>query len=114
MENKFPKHEKNLIEKYQEKGFSANFYFKSEKLVASESKAEFSPKEVYIVAEHRYEGMSNPSDMSILYVLETKTGEKGTFLQAYGPNAQSEAAAFFNEIPDENISDSANLNLQHQ
>tara|TARA_R110002049_G_scaffold245100_1_gene419018 strand:+ start:102682 stop:103065 length:384 start_codon:yes stop_codon:yes gene_type:complete len=112
MDNKFPKHEKNLIEKYQDKGYTANFYFKSGKLVASESKVEFSPKEVYITGEHRYEGMSNPSDLSILYVLKTENGEKGTFLQAYGPNADPEAASFFKEIPEENISDKADLNLK--
>ncbi len=111
MENKFPKHEKSLIQKYQDKGYTENFYFKSGKLIASETKNEFLPQEIYVVAQHRYEGMSNPSDMSLLNVLKTKSGEKGTFLQAYGPSSEGEVASFFNEIPEENISDKANLNL---
>ena len=37
-------------------------------------------------------------------------GEKGTFLLAYGPNADTEAAEFFKNIPNTNISDKANIN----
>jgi hypothetical protein len=54
--------------------------------------------------------MSNPSDMSILYVIETNQDEKGTFLMAYGPSADSETAEFFNKIPNNNISDKENIN----
>ncbi len=112
MENEFAKHEKDYIKIYQEKGYVSNFYFKDDKLIHSETKKEYLPKDIYLVAEHRYEGMSDPSDMSILYVIKTNSGEKGTVLMAYGPNADLESAEFFNKIPESNISDEDNIHMK--
>ena len=109
MENENAKHEKDYIKAYQEKGYTANFRFEEGKLIASNSKTTYSPEDIHIVADHRYEGMSNPSDMSILYVLETNDGKKGTHLLGYGPNADLDAAEFFKAIPDENVSDKASI-----
>ncbi|WP_318312622.1 hypothetical protein [Flagellimonas crocea] len=109
MENEFAKHEKDYIKAYQEKGYTANFRFEDGKLIASDSKKGFKPEDIFIVADHRYEGMSNPSDMSILYVIETKNNIKGTYLLGYGPNANLEANEFFKAIPKENVSDKASL-----
>ena len=110
MENQFDKHEINYIEIYQKKGFTANFYFENDKLINSETKTENQPEDIYIVAEHRYEGMSNPEDMSILYVIKTKKDEKGTMLMGYGPSSDLELSEFFNSIPKSNISDEENIN----
>lgn len=110
MEHEFAKHEKDYIRVYEKKGYKANFYFKGGKLINSESKVEYTPKEICIVAEHRYEGMSNPSDMSILYIIETNKEENGTFLLGYGPTADLEIAEFFKNIPQENISNDKNIN----
>ncbi len=111
MEN-YPKHEKDLIRKYQDKGYNHSYHFQNEKLVDTDTGNSYSPEEIYIVAEHRFEGMSNPSDLSILYVLETEDGSKGTLLMGYGPSANLELAEFFKNIPEGNISDKADLNSQ--
>ncbi|MGA9637446.1 hypothetical protein [Flavobacterium sp.] len=110
MKNQFDKHEIDYIKIYQTKGFTANFYFEDDKLINSDTKTPYLPNAIYIVAEHRYEGMSDPSDMSILYVIKTKNGDKGTFLMGYGPTADLELADFFNKIPEENISNEENIN----
>lgn len=55
--------------------------------------------------------MSNPSDLSILYVLKTFDGSKGTFLASYGAKANAEVTAFFKKIPEETISNAANIAL---
>tara|TARA_R110002049_G_scaffold116110_1_gene268499 strand:+ start:66602 stop:66943 length:342 start_codon:yes stop_codon:yes gene_type:complete len=110
MENEFAKHEKDYIKIYQEKGYASSFHIKNGRLINNVTKKVYAPKGIFIVAEHRYEGMSDPSDMSILYVIETNQDEKGTFLMAYGPSADSETAEFFNKIPDANISEKANIN----
>lgn len=98
----FAKNEKNYIEEYQKKGYTHSYRFNEGQLVDVDSKIGYAPKDIFIVAEHRYEGMSNPSDLSILYVIETKDGKKGTFLMGYGPTANLEAADFFKEIPRKN------------
>jgi len=110
MDNEFAKHEKDYIKIYQEKGYVSSFHIKELKLINNETKNEYNPEDVKIVAEHRYEGMSNPSDMSILYVIETNKNEKGTVLVGYGPSADIEIAEFFKNIPKKNISDEKNIN----
>jgi len=101
--------EKDYIEQYQKKGYTSSYRIQEYKLVNANSNLDYSPKEVYIVAEHRFEGMSNPSDMSILYVIETKEGSKGTLLANYSPASSTSMAEFFNSIPKENISDKATI-----
>ncbi len=110
MDNEYTKHEKDYIKIYQDKGYTSNFYFKNGKLINSETKNEYFPKDIFIVAEHRYEGMSDPSDMSILYIIKTSKDEKGTFLMAYGPSSDLELSDFFNKIPKTNVSNEENIN----
>lgn len=107
MEN--AKSEIELIKKYQNLGYKDNFKVANDKLIDVVTKNEFSPKEVQIVAEHRFEGMSNPSDMSILYIIKIKEEVKGTFLASYGSATDTEAAEFFNEIPKENMTNEENI-----
>ncbi|MEO9892036.1 hypothetical protein [Aurantibacter sp.] len=102
MDNEFAKHEIDYITRYEEKGFTASFIFKTEKLVETVSKNSYKPEQIFVVEERRFEGMSNPSDSSLLYIIETNDGKKGTFLVAYGPQADIEIAEFFKAIPSGN------------
>lgn len=97
------KHEKDYLDKYEKEGYTASYRVDKGKLIEVESKSSYKPEDVTIVAEHRFEGMTNPSDLSILYVIET-SDNKGTILTAYGPEANIETAEFFKEIPESNIS----------
>lgn len=108
------KSEKDYITLYQEKGFTNNYRMAGDMLVESETKMKYNPMDVHIVAEHRFEGISNPSDMSILYVVKTKDDSKGTVLANYSPASDTSTAEFFNAVPKENISQSANiLEIEH-
>lgn len=108
----FAKNEKDYIRIYEEKGYVSSFRVQDGKLINNTTKIAYLPEDVFIVAENRYEGMSNPSDMSILYVIETNKNEKGTFLMGYGPTADLDTAEFFKNIPAENVSDKENIYLQ--
>ena len=109
MKGEQAKSEKDYIRIYEEKGYNSSFHFKNEKLITNNTKKEYNPDDISIVAEHRYEGMSNPSDMSILYIIETNKNEKGTFLMGFGPSADLEVAEFFKNIPESNISNKKNI-----
>lgn len=37
-----------------------------------------------VVKYYRFEGKTNPADNTVLYVIETNTGEKGLLVDAYG------------------------------
>jgi len=104
------KHETDYIKKYQNEGYITNYLFDGKYLVDSETKVVYDPKDVFIVAHHRYEGMSDPDDMSILYIIETKDKKKGTHLLGYGPTADLEEAEFFKEIPKANYDKNADIN----
>ena len=103
------KHETDYIKKYQDEGYTKNYLFENGCLIDSETKYAYKPDEIYIVAHHRYEGMSDPDDMSILYIIETKDQEKGTHLLGYGPTADLEEAEFFKDIPKKNYSKNADI-----
>ncbi|CAD0007066.1 hypothetical protein [Flavobacterium chungangense] len=110
MKKELSKHELEYIEEYQKKGYCCNFLFKDDSLLETESKYSYKPEEIFIVAHHRYEGMSDPDDMSILYIIETADNKKGTYLLGYGPSADLEAAEFFKDIPEKNYSTNADIN----
>lgn len=110
MKKELSKHEIDYIEKYQNEGYTCNFLFEKDRLIETESKYHYHPDEIFIVAHHRYEGMSDPDDMSILYVIETADERKGTHLIGYGPTADLEEAEFFKDIPKKNYSKNADIN----
>lgn len=109
MTNKNLKSEKDYIKIYQDKGYTNNYMIANQQLINTKTKTPYNPTDIFVVARHRFEGMSNPSDMSILYIIETKTGDKGTVLANYSPTSDTSIAEFFKAIPQNNISQQANL-----
>ena len=112
MKNQFDKHEMDYIKIYQDKGFVSNFYFQDNQFRNTETKVAFKPEDIFVVAEHRYDGMSNPDDMSILYVIQTKNGDQATFLMGYGPNSDLDLAAFFKKIPETHFTNDFNIDTE--
>jgi hypothetical protein len=51
-----------------------------------------------VVNYFRFEGPSNPDDMSILYAIEANDGVKGTLVDAYGTYASPEVNQFILEV----------------
>lgn len=94
--------ELDLIKKYQNRGYTSNFRCENGLLIELDSKREYRPNQITILREHRFEGMSNPSDMSILYVIETNDKLKGLVTSSYGANSDTNVGEFFNEIPKKN------------
>jgi len=58
----------------------------------------YEPHQVNIVNFYRFEGPSNPDDMSIMYAIETDDGTKGTLVDAYGTYASPEVNEFILEV----------------
>ncbi len=103
MENEFAKHELDYLRRYEAAGFTDQYRVVEEYLENLNSKATYKPTDVTILKEHRYEGMSNPSDMSLLYVIETSDGSRGTILASYGANGNTSVNTFMANVPKENI-----------
>jgi|SRR5690554_4150959 len=103
MESKYDKNEMDYIRRYEKEGFTCQFQVVENQLENLNSKHRFTPQEVTILKEHRYEGMSDPSDLSLLYVIETKDGSKGTLLASYGADGNNSIHEFMNSVPKSNV-----------
>lgn len=77
------------IEDLKSEGYVYDFNLEEKQLRCQELDQAFSPKEFKVVGSFRFEGMTNPDDNSVLYVIETSSGEKGTLVDAYGVYADS-------------------------
>lgn len=92
------KHEKTKVDMYIQRGFTASYRVVDGELMDLETEKRFAPSEVTIHKEHRYEGMTNPDDMSILYAIITSDGCKGTAVVPYGHGITTELAEFMVEV----------------
>lgn len=81
-----------------EKGYTHNFEINSEGFLHEINGGDFHHNEVILNEFHRFEGMNSPSDSSILYVLETKEGLKGTVVDAYGADGSETVSNFIWKI----------------
>lgn len=61
----------------------------------------YTPDQVEVVNFFRFEGMSDPDDNAILYVVETADSGKGTLIDGYGIYTEPRIASFMKEV--ENI-----------
>jgi hypothetical protein len=61
----------------------------------------YKPEQVQVINFFRFEGMSDPDDNAILYVIETDDGGKGTLIDGYGIYTEPKIASFMQEV--ENI-----------
>ena len=83
------------LEKY---GYTEQFRVDKGKLVGIESKKSYNPKDVKAVNFYRFEGISDPDDMSILYAIETFDGIKGTLTDAYGNYSDDDTGEFMKQV----------------
>ena len=80
------------------RGFTEHFIPVNGKLRAAESGKVFPADEVMISEYHRFEGVSDPDDMAILYAIETRSGLRGTLADAFGVYADPVVGAFMKEV----------------
>ena len=86
----------------QKEGYKEDFEADENCIKALYSKKEYQPKDLVIINSYRFEGMTNPSDSSILYVIETNDGKKGLLVDSYSAETSS--------VPEEMIE---KLKIQH-
>lgn len=79
-------------------GYETQFKIEKGILKSLTTEKIFRPEDVKITNFYRFEGESDPADNSILYAIETHTGEKGTLTDAYGVYSDSNIAAFMKEV----------------
>lgn len=80
-------------------GYSASFKMDADKLRCIESDRVYEPGSMMVVNHFRFEGTSNPDDMSVLYLVQCDDGTRGTIVDAYGTYAAPGLAEFIKRLP---------------
>lgn len=69
----------------KQRGYTIDFNLAFDHVKCQDTGVCLLPAQFEITAYYRFEGMTNPDDSSILYVIESKDGKmKGTMISAYG------------------------------
>ena len=84
----------------KEKGFVTDFKVDGDvlKVIGSDEETSYSSEQVKIVNFFRFEGTSDPSDMTILYAIEAEDGTKGTLVDAFGTYANPDIDVFLRNV----------------
>ncbi|PSL49052.1 hypothetical protein CLV51_101382 [Chitinophaga niastensis] len=84
-----------ILEKLHEKGFDHELKMSDHgRMQNSDVQKIYNPEDLTIIKTYRFEGESDPSDSSILYVMEDVEGHKGYVLDAYGAYSTHEEAGY--------------------
>lgn len=91
-----------VMERLTESGYREEFRITKEGCEMAGSGQVFQPEELTIVRVFRFEGVSDPADMSVLYAVETRGGDKGYLLDAFGTYSDYDTdifSKFISQVP---------------
>jgi hypothetical protein len=80
--------------KMKEEGYKEDFQVSKQGLTTFNGSATYGPDQVKIVNFYRFEGVSDPGDNTILHVIETSDGTKGTLVDGYGAYSSPDVSKF--------------------
>lgn len=72
------------IEDLQNKGFTVDFNLVAEGIESKSLKKQWKAGDLEVIKFYRFEGMSDPGDNTILYLIETMDGQRGLLVDVYG------------------------------
>lgn len=81
------------------RGFTERFGVVGDGLRAIEGGKAFRTDELMIREYHRFEGISDPDDMSIVYAIESRDGTRGTLVDAFGVYSNPAVSAVLRSVP---------------
>jgi len=86
------------LNKLENEGYTDQLKVESGKLIDLSNNKKYRAKDVKAVNFFRFEGISDPEDMSILYAIETTDGRRGTLVDAYGFYGDEETGSFMKSV----------------
>jgi len=87
------------IEALTRRGFTEHFLVAAGGLRAVGTGERLRAEDLVIREYHRFEGVSDPDDMAIVYAIESKGGVRGILTDAFGVYSDPETAAVLQDIP---------------
>lgn len=86
----------------EHQGYTDNFKIEGQYMKSIQTGFLYKPEDVRVLNFFRFEGASNPDDNAILYVIETKDGNKGTLVDGYGVSSDTDVGNFMTHVQDMN------------
>ena len=86
------------MKRLEQKGYNTQYRVEKNKLVSLATGKKYKADDVVAANFFRFEGISNPDDMSILYAIETTDGNKGTLVDAFGLYSDDDTGEFMKEV----------------
>ena len=86
------------LERLRGRGFTASFEVADGKIRVAGSDRAYRPAEVTIREHCRFEGASDPGDMSVVYALEAADGTRGVLVDAFGTYADPDVGEVLGQI----------------
>ncbi len=86
------------IDALARRGFTASFEPCPEGLRLSAGTRTYGPAEVTIRESYRFEGVSDPDDLSVVYAIEAADGTRGVLVDAFGAYADPAVARVLRDV----------------
>jgi hypothetical protein len=86
------------LEDLKKRGFTANFEFLDQVFRDVNSGRTFKADELTIVEHYRFEGASDPDDMSVVYAIKSRGGLTGIIADAFGVYANPDLGRFLEKV----------------
>ena len=86
------------VEQLRGRGYTASFEPSTQGLRAAGREKIYRAEELSIRESYRFEGASDPDDMSVVYAIEAADGTRGVLVDAFGPYADAAVARVLRDI----------------
>jgi hypothetical protein len=87
-----------VMDQLDRQGFTEHFTPAEGGLRAVHCGRIFPPSQLTITEYQRFEGVSDPDDMAILYAIETRSGISGTLADAFGVYSDPAVSAVIEDV----------------
>jgi hypothetical protein len=89
----------HVVDELIRRGYQEHFRVVDGRLQAIGTGQRFEPKDIVIRGYYRFEGVSDPDDMSIVYAIETSSGVRGFLVDAFGVYSDPAIGAALQHVP---------------
>jgi hypothetical protein len=88
------------VDGLRRRGFTTQFTIHNPSGQVAAGDLAFNSDDLTIAEHHRFEGLSDPDDSSVVYALEAPNGLKGLLVDAYGAYANPKTDALLKHMKD--------------
>src|SRR5690348_8521299 len=86
------------INDLKKKGYTEDFELTPNCIQCPSLSLQLHPERFKVDEFHRFEGMSDPDDNSIVFAISSDNGIKGTLVDAYGPYSENLSQAMIEKL----------------